>query len=206
LSKRRTDYSHTHSQHFVKQKDDGYIRMRCRECGTKLKAKKDFAGQMFTCKYCKTPNVLPFLNEDGVVTDTAPADPQVGHDATALSDWEQGERWAPQFHRAVTRIQEIDELMNAIFQKYQDAFSRAQNMFTDHDMAHEQHKAELEKVRRDLDMDVRVLVREKRDALKEKVAKLRNHPMAKSVAIREQLDEAIRHHTAFNLFAEVLFD
>ncbi len=205
MSKRRTDYSYTHSQHYVEQKNDGYVRTRCRECGKKLKARKEFAGQMFICKYCKTPNVLPFLNEDGIVTDDAAPPPAIGTDGTALTDPGLGAKWRPQAAKVLRTIPEVAELKNALFQAYSDALERAENVATDPELSSEKRKDELLKIRRDLDMKIRILVRDKRNAIKEKVQKLRNHPMAKSVAIREELNAAIRQYEAFTLLADTVF-
>ena len=204
MSKPRSDYSH--SQHHVRQKDDGYVRMRCQECGRKLKAPKEWQGQMFTCRHCKTQNVLPFLDEAGVAVDDGSADRQLGHDGTALSERQPDERWAPEVRKRVARIQEVDQLMNSIFQAYRDALTRAQNMLADGSLTHDQQKAELVKTRRDLSMSIRGTVIRIRETMGDKVAKLRKHPLSKSVQIREQLDEAIRQHTAFSLLAECLFD
>ena len=206
MSKRRTDHSYVTPESFVDQKPDGYVRMRCKECGKKLKARIEFAGQMFTCRHCKTSNVLPFLNVDGIVVDTGPAKPELGRDATALSDWQEGERWASEVQKRITRIKEIDELLNSMFRVYRDSFTRAQNMLMDEDMEHARRREELTKARRDLDVQLRGLVIKTRDAMKSKVAKLRSHPMAKSAQIREQLDEAIRQHEAFSVFSECMLD
>jgi len=203
LSERRKDYTHSKSR--VQQRDDGNIRMRCRECGKKLKAPTEHAGQVFTCRHCKTSNVLPFLDADGLVVDEVPADQQADGDAPAPSERESGGIWTPEVKMKATRIQQIDELKNSLFQAYSDIVERSQSMLLDENLSEEQQKAAMEAIRRDLDVEIRRIVIRTRDAMKGDVARLRNHPMSKSAQIREQLEEALRHYSAFLVFAQSLF-
>lgn len=186
-------------------RDDGYIRIRCKECGKKLKAKKEFAGQMFTCRVCKAANVLPFADEDAAEQgDSTPAQ-ATGSDGTALGPNAEA-RWTPQVNKRTTHIPEIDNLLNSMFKCYKDAFERVQNMLSDSEMSPEQQEAALRKIKLDRDVAVRSLVIRGRDSIDGRLAKLRNHPMSQSAAILEQFSEAVRQRTAFETFAKCFFE
>jgi len=185
-------------------KDDGYIRIRCKECGKKLKAKKSYAGQMFTCKVCKTINVLPFVDGEGGAAD-GEAPPAIGSDGTPI-DSVPGGKWKPNFKTSGLRIAALDDLGHALLRSQQDAFARAQSVLTSADLDADQQKMELYRIRRDRDVKEKELIERTRRQLRDAVTRLQEHPMAKSVAIREQLQEAVRQYSAFVNFAECLFE
>lgn len=185
--------------------DDGYIRIRCKECGKKLKAKKEFAGQMFTCRVCKTSNVLPFLDGAGAQDDSAAPVQATGSDGTPVSPITEA-RWSPDVRCRAANIPEIDTLLNSIFRCYRDAFERAQNTLSDSELSPEKQQAAIRKAKLDRDVAARSLVIKGRDSIDARIAKLRNHPMSKSSTLREQLNEAIRQRAAYQVFAEHFFD
>ena len=185
-------------------KDDGYIRIRCKECGKKLKAKKSYAGQMFTCKVCKTVNVLPFVDGEGHAADGET--PQaIGSDGTPIESVP-GDKWTPDFKTSGLRIAALDDLVHALLRCQQDAFVRAQNVLTNADLSGDEQKMELFRIRRDREAKEKDLIERTRKELRDTVTRLREHPMAKSVAIREQLQEAVRQYSAFVNFMECLFE
>ena len=188
----------------MSKKDDGYIRIRCQECGKKLKAKKEYAGRVFTCNGCKSINVLPLA--DSEVADDGAADPVegIGKDGTPIRAVGQT-GWRPGVKDAQNRIRELDALVSSVTKCHTDTFERAQNVLGDSTLSEEQQEKELLEVRRDHDVEIRRLVVQTRDSIKKRVADLQSHPMAKSVAIQQELQEALRHLSAFRLLAKCLF-
>ena len=188
----------------MSHKDDGYIRIRCHECGKKLKARKEHAGQMFTCKACKTVNVLPFVIEaDG--TTQAP-DQAVLPDVSSAASSEAvaAGTWAPQVKGQHTQIAEITSLLHAVCRCYQDSFSRVQNLLADPGQDEQAQRNALVEVKRDGSAEVRRAIRNSLDAMASSLAKLQSHPQAESPRMQEQIAEAIRQQRAFRLFVETV--
>lgn len=181
-------------------KDDGYIRIRCKECGKKLKAKKEYAGRVFTCKGCKSINVLPLVDGDG----GEGIDMAVGSDGTRVDQSSQT-GWCPGVRDARRRIRALDALTNSIIKCHTDTLERAQNVSGDPALSEEQQEKELVRARRDHDVEVCRLVVETRESIEKRAAELRAHPMAKSAAIQQELQETLRSLSAFQLLAKCLF-
>jgi len=129
-----------------KQKDDGYVRFRCKACGQKLKIRKDReGGHVVPCPKCGEMVNVPLANIDALAQDPGLrddterknigglnkakllsylADDEVGREEerqAAAAAWTGGQR--------LERIKALDELKGSLKRIHNDSIEKAQSLF-----------------------------------------------------------------------------
>lgn len=186
------------------------IEVTCTTCGRSLKAKKKYAGQSLRCPKCKAMNMVPFGHVEGIHkldTGLAAAEAALSKVTGDPGGPSAGPSNGPALVGSVSKnIPEIDNLLRSMYKCFEDEFARAQNVLFDVALNAEKKEAELVRVRRDMMGGTREHVLKTQKEIEDRVEKLRTHPMAKSVNVKTQLEEAIQHQSAFQLFAKCVFD
>ena len=128
----------------AREKDDGYIRFRCKECGKKLKVKAQYeGGHVIACPRCHSTITVPIAGPDAMLNaavsaktpagdvrptaDPSPSQREKAEDAAReLQVAAGGRRWRPD--ASLNRLQELDRLRATLGRLDDETVERIQRM------------------------------------------------------------------------------
>ena len=177
----------------AKQKDDGYVRFRCKMCGSKLKVKKTSAGgNVVPCPSCGETVVVPFgdmsaLAEARELTDDSDRK-NVALDPDALvgyleeadkafqakeqpSEPPAGAAWRSK--RAFTRVDELDNLRQKLNGIEDETVETLQRMLRQEDVPEDQLSREVDNISSQRRQQIGQLLGQRRLDLTQKLEKLK---------------------------------
>jgi len=176
------------------QKDDGFIRFRCKACGQRLKVKKTWeGGEVMPCPRCGELVNVPLANLESIAkaADMAETgqpgrlnvDPELlrkrlgvegqggsGAGTAGVAPTLRREGWSPQ--AAFGRIQELDQLAAGLTQINNNLMGELQRIYRNSDLTPEQREEQVKRAARQQRADILKLVKARLLAAQQKVQAL----------------------------------
>jgi len=188
---------------------DGYIRMRCKDCGKKLKTRTIAKGQIFRCPRCQSVIMMPVQSD--LMKPDAPAPPPappaqhgpgapVGDTRVAPK-----QRWAPSI-RVEARVKEIDRVFDAIRREYERLCTRCQGFVTAMDTTPEKKTELMRDAKAEAERNIRSQAHIIMSDFQKRLTELRNHPMSKQALIQSQIQQIEVEMARFELFVKGVID
>jgi hypothetical protein len=172
------------------EKDDGYVRFRCKNCHQKLKIRKTFeGGNIIPCPRCGTEVTVPLANLDAIA---AGADlPETGQPGRLNVDPElllkrlKGEEegpsgpgsvggpptlrkgWSP--GTAFGRVKELDQIAAAVVKINDDAMGQIQRAFREEGLSAEEREAHVREAASGRMRDLQELVERRLQAIRQQL-------------------------------------
>jgi len=193
------------------EKDDGYIRWRCKACGQRLKVKKTWeGGDVMPCPKCGEMVNVPLSNLEAIAKGADMAetgkpgrlhiDPELlrkrlgserekaaGPGSVGGAPTIRQEAWSAQ--AAFGRIHELDQLAASVAKTDQDVMGQIQRIYRSGDVAKEQRHEQIKDAARQRRRELQELVNNRLTALRQQVESLESQQQRLS---RSELDHLAR--------------
>jgi DNA-directed RNA polymerase subunit RPC12/RpoP len=193
-------------------KNDGYIRWRCKECGQRLKVREDReGGDVMPCPRCGTLTNVPLANIESIATATdmeetgMPGRLNVNKDILKERLTQEGgpasvggaptlkqDKWSIQ--AAFGRITELDEILASLRKSDEDFMGQVQRLYRDPDIEPEGRKEEVKKAAQTRRREVAETFRTRMQAMDQRI---RSMDGMKHRLGRDEMDELNRLKRAF---------
>ncbi len=205
------------------EKDDGYLRFRCKNCHQKLKVKKTYeGGNIIPCPRCGAEVTVPLANLDAIA---AGADmPETGQPGRLHVDPEllmkrlRGEdadertgpgsvggpptlregTWSPR--TAFGRVKELDQLAAAVVKIDEDAMGQTQRAYREEDLEPQEREARVKQAAAGREADLRELLQRRIEAIQQQLRAYRARQDSLSPPEQEQRDRLLMALEAITLY------
>jgi DNA-directed RNA polymerase subunit RPC12/RpoP len=194
------------------EKNDGYIRWRCKECGQRLKVREDReGGEVMPCPRCGTLTNVPLSNIDAIAQATEmeetgmPGRLNVNKDILKQRLTQEGgvasmggaptlkqDKWS--ISAAFGRITELDELLASLRKGEEDFMGQIQRLYRDPDVDRDARREEVKKTAQDYRRELAKVFQGRMEAMDKRI---RSMEAMKHRLGREEMDELERLKRAF---------
>ena len=177
--------------------EDGRVRIRCKECGKRLKVPSGHPGKVFRCPICSSTIIAP-LSPEQVTKAMAEQERVASHVIRATG-------WVPQLAQQ-TRYKSIESLAHSVGREYQDLVQSCAAMlgrspFKDHEAADRIQTLWREKSEKLRDFAVKLMY-----DLDREIRELQVSPLRKQPSFVERLDSKLRERRDLALVMKIIFN
>ena len=182
------------------KKTDGKVRLRCSECGKKLKLPADGGGQIYRCPICMNVVISPLIIEE------EPAPVQKGKEASSPTfvKKQPAETWTPSL-ATKPRNDSIDRLVIFLSKENNRVGTEANNLLRSKTSDDEQKTEKLMQLRREKALNLKREVDRLREELVQRIETLRRHPASNQAQMKQQLAQKEEEKSDFDLFLRTMF-
>ncbi len=182
------------------KKTDGKIRLRCSECGKKLRLPADGGGRIYRCPMCMNVIVSPLGGEEA-----APSAEQERETSSPTYVKKQPtEAWTPSL-ATKPRSDSIDRLVIFLSKENNRVGTAAGNLLREKTSDDEKKVEQLKQLRREKALNLKREVDRLREELIQRIETLRRHPTSNQAQIKQQLAQKEEEKRDFDLFLRVMF-
>ncbi len=174
----------------MRQKDDGYIRFRCKACGKRLKIKKHHeGGNIVPCRRCRAPINIPLANPEAILEaglDWQGEVSAVNYDPKSLlpqmeseqekrrSDSREGleskGQWSPE--AGLSRLQELDDFRVAVGRLEDEAADMVQKLLRQRNLTRRAMVREMQRIGQERARRIQDHLQSRKKELEGKLARL----------------------------------